>query len=369
MRRSDRRRLRCGGVLNIAASGSATGTVALGFLGTFHLPSTVSFTAPAWSGGASTLSIDATLTLNGNVRRQLVTRRHRATLRSTPGLLRLDLAGFASTSSTTPPRALLRPFAGLAEQDPSSPSAAPTSVISQRRHADNDIDHLTRVADAAHLYVDPKSTKEAGAHITDADPVASGSQSATIGTTAFASVNDAIAAAVAASTSRADSIANYTVIVNGGTYAEDVVVSAGLGLVLQSGPVTFNSLSSTVSTAALDLNGVALTTGSSSDATFTSGIFGTGSLTKVGTGAFALSGANGYTGGTTLSAGTLDVNSSTAIGAGPLVIAAGTKLGNTGQARPVARHDRDRQRRRSWNGDFTFVGLESARSRNRHLSP
>ena len=52
--------------------------------------------------------------------------------------------------------------------------------------------------------------------------------------------------------------------------------------------------------------------------------------TKAGAGALTLSGANTYTGGTTLSAGELNINSSSAIGTGSLVIDAGTAIDNTG---------------------------------------
>jgi autotransporter-associated beta strand protein len=48
------------------------------------------------------------------------------------------------------------------------------------------------------------------------------------------------------------------------------------------------------------------------------------SLTKAGTGALTLSGANTYGGGTTLSAGTLNINSTTAIGSGAFTLGGGT---------------------------------------------
>jgi autotransporter-associated beta strand protein len=76
-------------------------------------------------------------------------------------------------------------------------------------------------------------------------------------------------------------------------------------------------------------------------------------LTKTGAGALTLSGANNFTGGLTLSAGTLNLNNATALGtsAGTFSISGGT-LDNTSGAditnsanNPMA-----------WNGSFTFTG-------------
>lgn len=55
-------------------------------------------------------------------------------------------------------------------------------------------------------------------------------------------------------------------------------------------------------------------------------IAGTGSLTKLGAGRLALSNANTFSGGSTLSAGTLGVYSNTALGTGALTAAAGTSV-------------------------------------------
>ncbi|MBX2893854.1 MAG: autotransporter-associated beta strand repeat-containing protein [Cyclobacteriaceae bacterium] len=78
------------------------------------------------------------------------------------------------------------------------------------------------------------------------------------------------------------------------------------------------------------------------------------SLSKSGTGNLALSGNNTYTGGTTLSAGTLAINSATAIGTGALTINGGT-LDNT-SAGSITLSTNNTQ---NWNGNFAFAGTQS----------
>src|SRR5262249_12533351 len=72
-------------------------------------------------------------------------------------------------------------------------------------------------------------------------------------------------------------------------------------------------------------------TGADNTSTTFSGVIkdGTGpalALTKTGTGTFTLSGANTYSGGTTLNAGALAVGSNGALGTGALTFASGTTL-------------------------------------------
>ena len=81
-------------------------------------------------------------------------------------------------------------------------------------------------------------------------------------------------------------------------------------------------------------------------------ISGAHSLTKAGAGALALSGANTFTSGMTLSAGELDINNATALGTGTFTINAGTTIDNTSGG-AITETNNNAQ---SWNGDFTFTG-------------
>ena len=94
-------------------------------------------------------------------------------------------------------------------------------------------------------------------------------------------------------------------------------------LSLASGSSTVASLSGT---GTVNLNANTLTVANSGS--FSGAVSGTGgSLVKAGTGTLALSGSNGYTGGTTLNAGTLRVDGYDALGTGLVTINGGT-LGN-----------------------------------------
>lgn len=75
-------------------------------------------------------------------------------------------------------------------------------------------------------------------------------------------------------------------------------------------------------------------------------------VNKTGAGAVTLSGANTGTGAITLSAGTLNINSATAIGTGALSIAPGTTINNTSGAAVVLSTNNTL----NWNGSFTFTG-------------
>ncbi|MCW1916851.1 autotransporter-associated beta strand repeat-containing protein [Luteolibacter sp. GHJ8] len=76
-----------------------------------------------------------------------------------------------------------------------------------------------------------------------------------------------------------------------------------------------------------------------------------GTLTKSGTGSVTLNVTNFYNGGTTLNAGTLNLNTASALGVGAVVINGGTINNTSGGA--VAFTTNIPQ---TWNGDFTFTG-------------
>ena len=78
---------------------------------------------------------------------------------------------------------------------------------------------------------------------------------------------------------------------------------------------------------------------------------GVSSVVKTGVGKLTLTNANTYTGGTTLSAGTLNVNNAAAIGTGALTITGGTLDNTSGAA--IAMTTNNAQK---WNGDFSFAG-------------
>jgi autotransporter-associated beta strand protein len=97
-----------------------------------------------------------------------------------------------------------------------------------------------------------------------------------------------------------------------------------------------------------------LTIGGAGD-TIISGIIdtGTGTLTKDGAGALTLSGANTYTGGTTLSVGTLNINNAAALGgaAGVFTITGGAIDNTSGGSITLSNNNAQ-----AWDGDFTFTG-------------
>src|SRR5262249_23252795 len=146
------------------------------------------------------------------------------------------------------------------------------------------------------VYADTRwATLNPGDAIADADPVAAGNQPATFGTDAFASVNDAIAAAASS---------GGVVVVNGdtggtfGNFNEAVNVNAAVGLVIQSGPVTFGSLADPAAGALITLgSGSTLTVGGDNSSTQINGtIAGPGALTKAGSGTLTLAGTDTHSG-------------------------------------------------------------------------
>lgn len=97
-------------------------------------------------------------------------------------------------------------------------------------------------------------------------------------------------------------------------------------------------------------------TGSSTAANIVSGSIingsGTLALSKTGVGTWTLSGANTFTGGVTLSAGTLNINNASALGAagGTFVISGGSIDNTSGTAITTSSYPL------SINGNFTFIG-------------
>ena len=176
-------------------------------------------------------------------------------------------------------------------------------------------DSVVLTAEVPSYYVNPAwSTYSYGQFILDADPVTPGNQNAYYGETAFSTIDAAIAAA--------PSLSN--VVVNQGTYSEDVLLNKQLTLTFQQGPIGVGALADTVSNAVISINGITLTIGTDdTDTNFSlaSQVTGTGGIDKSGTGTFTLENvSNNYTGNTEISSGVLVLGSATALGSSADVI-------------------------------------------------
>ena len=171
-----------------------------------------------------------------------------------------------------------------------------------------------------------------GTTISDADFGAPLNQPAILGLNAFTTVNAALAASSASS----------QVIVNAGTYHEAVSLLGTHTLTITpSAAVTFDSLS-TIAGTVVQIQGVSLTVGNGTNTTVAGDIIGTGNFAKSGTGTLILSGSNTYTGTTTISAGTLQIDgsvtSNVSVGASGTLSGSGTITGrvtNQGTFAPV----------------------------------
>jgi autotransporter-associated beta strand protein len=167
--------------------------------------------------------------------------------------------------------------------------------------------------------------------------------------------------------------------VNGGTLA----VRAGARLGAAGGPLVVNNLNtgpgtavvvnldsaqtvgglggtlatpaSGTNTAAVNLNGksVILTVNPGTGGTYAGALTGSGGLVKAGFGLLALAGVGTYTGGTTLSAGTLGIDSALALGTGKLVIDGGALDNTTATGVTVSTNNAQ-----TWKADFSFVGTQ-----------
>ena len=102
-------------------------------------------------------------------------------------------------------------------------------------------------------------------------------------------------------------------------------------------------LKNSTSAFAIDTNGESVTFASAIDST------NSGGLSKSGAGTLVLSGANTFTGGVTLQAGTLSLGNNAALGTGTFTITGGTI--DATAARTTTNNNAQ-----NWNGNFTFAG-------------
>jgi len=116
-----------------------------------------------------------------------------------------------------------------------------------------------------------------------------------------------------------------------GTQPTTTTVTAG-PVTLNNGTLQFNAAFSSARYVTLGSGGGTFDTDGNSN-TLTGLISGTGSLTKVGTGILVLTGQNTYTGGTTVSAGSLQIGNTTTTTAslvGPVTVLSGGTFGGNG---------------------------------------
>ena len=122
-----------------------------------------------------------------------------------------------------------------------------------------------------------------------------------------------------------------------------------------------NNVNFTVSINATIDGGLLTFQGSGSNSFNFSGILSNGasaaSVTKTGSSTLTLSGANTFSGGLTLSAGTLNINNASALGAtaGTFTMANGVKIDNT-SAGVITNSQNNAQ---VWNGNFTWLGTKA----------
>ncbi|MCE9630645.1 MAG: autotransporter-associated beta strand repeat-containing protein, partial [Planctomycetia bacterium] len=156
----------------------------------------------------------------------------------------------------------------------------------------------------------------------------------------------------------------FSVVLAGGTMASG---TGSLGTALANWYVNggITATGSTTSSISASLGRTSVTTNQSLAVTVDPGstlsvsgpivnLGGANGLTKSGSGLLVLSGTNTFSGGLTLSAGQVDVNSATALGAGTFTIAGGT-IGNSSGA--AITHTNNVAQ--AWNADVTFVGPSS----------
>jgi len=144
-------------------------------------------------------------------------------------------------------------------------------------------------------------------------------------------------------------------VLPGGTSAGNVIVNGALDVAGHNNTINGLSGTGTVDSSVAQLP-FTLTVGNNNATSTFSGVIkntaGTLALVKTGGGALTLSGASTFSGGVTLSAGTLNVNSPTAIGTGALTIGGTATMDNTSGG-AISLNNNNAQ---NWNADFTFVG-------------
>ncbi|MEI6486416.1 MAG: autotransporter-associated beta strand repeat-containing protein [Sphingomonadales bacterium] len=114
--------------------------------------------------------------------------------------------------------------------------------------------------------------------------------------------------------------------VTAGTVTVGTNTALGTGLVtMANGTTLANNANNLVVANAFSIGNATVATGAN-NFTLAGVIGGTGQLTKTGSGTLILNGANSYSGGTALNAGTIRVGTNNALGTGALAMAAGTVL-------------------------------------------
>ncbi|HEY5692731.1 MAG TPA: autotransporter-associated beta strand repeat-containing protein, partial [Cyclobacteriaceae bacterium] len=132
------------------------------------------------------------------------------------------------------------------------------------------------------------------------------------------------------------------------------LTSGGTGFLTLGGPVTFNASGSQAEISAdISLGGAnRIFNANSAGGSLISGqITGANGIEKSGTNALTLSGNNTYSGSTTVSSGTLNINSATAIGTGTLILAGGSIDNTSGGSITISNNNAQ-----NWNSDFAFIG-------------
>ena len=130
--------------------------------------------------------------------------------------------------------------------------------------------------------------------------------------------------------------------VNSAALSEAIFTTTGGTVTLDTG-IQFNRMVFEVDGYTIEGNGNALGTDAGSisvaggaTAVINADLGGTNGLTKLEAGTLRLSGNNGYTGGTNIAAGRVEISSNTALGVDTVTIADGTTLASTGSALSLA---------------------------------